>query len=94
MPDICTAIRDRRVVEFSYRGGARRLDPHCYGRRGDAEVVYGYLHPAYGVESEEAGWATFAAGAVSALEITSYEFAPRSDFGPDVPLDVRYCSVL
>jgi hypothetical protein len=93
VPDICTAIRDRRVVEFSYEGGARRVDPYCYGRRGDAEVVYGYLHSAYGVAPDEEGWTTFDAGVLSALDITSHEFTPRPEFGSDVPLDAQYCSV-
>ena len=29
--NICSAIRDKKIIAFYYDGGLRKIEPHCHG---------------------------------------------------------------
>jgi predicted DNA-binding transcriptional regulator YafY len=79
---IATAIRNRKLLRFSYDGYLRTVEPHCYGidRKGT------YLLRAYqiagGSESGEfVGWKLFRQDEMVAITVTNDSFAgPRPDY--------------
>jgi predicted DNA-binding transcriptional regulator YafY len=74
------AIREKRVLRFTYRGHARVVEPHAYGRNTKGEAV---LH-AFQTEGTSAsrpppGWRTFTASAIEQLKVGELSFAQARD---------------
>lgn len=57
---ICAAIRSRAVLQFSYDGGIRTVEPHCHGiSRADNEVLRAWQTGGYSESGEPVGWKLF-----------------------------------
>ncbi|AKC84081.1 hypothetical protein IMCC26134_10680 [Verrucomicrobia bacterium IMCC26134] len=74
------AIREKRVLRFTYRGHARAVEPHAYGRNTKGETV---LH-AFQTEGTSAsrpppGWRTFTVSAIEQLKLEELSFAQARD---------------
>ncbi|MEY4488798.1 MAG: hypothetical protein RIQ79_1306 [Verrucomicrobiota bacterium] len=79
------AIREKRVLYFTYRGHPRVVEPHAYGRNTKGEAV---LH-AFQTEGTSAsrpppGWRTFTASAIEKPKLGESSFAlARDGYSPN-----------
>jgi hypothetical protein len=83
-PAICDAIRLKRVVRFTYHGGAREVEPHVYGRdAGGSELLRAYQLRGPSRSGETVGWKMFHVEDISHLAVTFEPFAaPRAGYAP------------
>lgn len=80
MSQICDAIRDRRVINFYYKGRTRTVEPHLvgYDRDGDLTLSAWQLSGGSGQ-----GWRDFHVSKLSGLSITQQTFVgARSGYNP------------
>lgn len=74
------AIRERRVVEFSYHGEPRAVEPYALGRVAGRLTLRGW--------QSRKGWRSFLASEVEGLEVTERFFdEPREGYAPDPRMD-------
>jgi predicted DNA-binding transcriptional regulator YafY len=82
-PIICSAIRSKRVIQFSYHGGVRDVEPYCYGRSGESvELLRAYQLRGVSRSGESAGWKMFRVEELSGLSLTFETFTPRAEYDP------------
>jgi hypothetical protein len=81
---ICEAIRDRAVVQFSYGGGSRTVEPHCHGITStDREVLRGYQTGGYSSSGNPVGWRLFEVEKISGFRQSGQTFArARPGYAP------------
>jgi hypothetical protein len=74
------AIREKRVLRFTYRGHARVVEPHAYGRntKGDA-VLHAFQTEGGSASRPPPGWRTFSADAIESPELGERTFAQAHD---------------
>ena len=79
---ICRAIRERRVLRFSYDGGSREIEPHCHGFSREAhELVRGFQLSGASRSGEPVGWKTFRVDRMEAVAVTFATFtSPRDGY--------------
>ncbi|MDQ5981080.1 MAG: hypothetical protein QG602_4058 [Verrucomicrobiota bacterium] len=83
-PLIRTALRERRLLEFTYHDHVRRVEPHALGQLRDGARVLLAWQIAGGSRSEPPpGWRNFLLADIRALTVSKEEFAPRSDYRPE-----------
>lgn len=80
---VVTALKERRVVIFSYKGHERVVEPHALGKGTDEKPVLLAWQLRGGSQSEPPpGWRVFVMAEISGLKATDETFAkPRPDFG-------------
>ena len=81
MSQICDAIRDRKVIQFLYKGQARTAEPHLvgYDRDGDLTLSAWQLSGGSGI-----GFRDFHVSKISGLTITQQSFAGhRAGYNPN-----------
>jgi predicted DNA-binding transcriptional regulator YafY len=85
--DCLRALRERRVVPFSYRRHERVLEPHALGVAANGEaVLHGYQTEGGTVSGKPLGWRTFSLAEIQALTVTEKSFpGPRPDHASDRP---------
>ena len=77
---IAQAIAERRVVEFSYHGEARRVEPYLLGRVAGRLTLRGW--------QSGKGWRSFHVDEARALALTDRFFdEPREGYAPDPRMD-------
>jgi hypothetical protein len=78
------AILDHRVVEFSYQGYRRTVEPYLLGLHEAGEpILLGYQTAGGSQSGEIPGWRAFITTAIGDIEVINRTFAgPRSDFNP------------
>lgn len=84
-PIVCSAIRNRSVVEFDYDGGTRVVEPYCHGTstRGK-ELLRGYQVAGYSSSGNSMGWKLFDIAKIVGLAEAGATFAGnRPDYNPD-----------
>jgi hypothetical protein len=73
---VCNAIRDRSVIEFSYDGGLRIVEPHCHGRnKNGTQVVRAFQTDGYSKSGNSSGWRLFDVDKIVGLRRTGASFA-------------------
>lgn len=78
------AIKERRVLEFTYHGHSRRGEPHALGRVTDDRPALLAWQVAGGSRSEPPpGWRTFVVAEMADLRLASETFTPRPDYRPE-----------
>jgi predicted DNA-binding transcriptional regulator YafY len=79
---IVDAIRNRKLLRFSYEGYLRTVEPHAYGTDGQNHYLLRAYQIAGGSESGEyVGWKMFRGDGIVALKVTTDSFAgPRPDY--------------
>ena len=96
---ICSAIRNRRVIEFFYHGGYRTVEPFCLGLviSGGYENVslLCYQVGGYSELREVVEWKLYRAAEMEDIEILNEEFTgDRPGYDPDsVEMAKIYCCV-
>jgi hypothetical protein len=78
---IIEAIKSRRLIEFSYDGGVRTVEPHCYGqsRKGN-DVVRAFQVGGYS-SSGKMGWKLYDLSKVYSLTLLDEVFdGPRTGY--------------
>jgi predicted DNA-binding transcriptional regulator YafY len=81
---VCRAIRERRLLRFSYEGGAREIEPYCHGFSGEAqELVRGYQVAGTSRSGEATGWKTFRVDRMADVAVSFTTFPPgREGYDP------------
>ncbi|MBM3466171.1 MAG: hypothetical protein FJX76_29135 [Armatimonadetes bacterium] len=82
-------MRDSLVVEFSYGGGFRLVDPyffHHVAEPNELEIVplgreflFGWQVEGHAVSDPEPGWRLFEIKQIESLAVTRTHFSPRPD---------------
>ncbi|HEX6834901.1 MAG TPA: hypothetical protein VF132_15285, partial [Rudaea sp.] len=82
---IMEAIRNRRLLAFDYRGGARVIEPHTYGLdKWKREVVCGYQVEGDSSSGKPKGWRTFVIADAANIRAEARHFAePRPEYRRD-----------
>ena len=77
---ISRAIRERRVLRFTYEGGSREIEPYCHGLSRDSqELVRGYQIAGASRSGQPTGWKTFRVDRMSAIAVAFTTFPAGRD---------------
>ncbi len=96
---ICSVIKSRRIMEFFYHGGYRRVEPFCLGLvmsgEADNESLLCYQIGGYSELREVVGWKLYRASEMEDIEIFREQFGgDRPGYDPDsVDMVTIYCCV-
>lgn len=84
-PTICRAIDSRAVIEFSYGGGHRVVEPHAHGiSTAGNEVLRGYQVSGYSSSGNSPSWRLFDVSKITGLTVTTRTFPTnRPGYNPD-----------
>ncbi len=78
---ISSAIRNRMLITFSYRGFHRTVEPHTYGIDAKGHYALRAYQVAGGSESGENGWKLFHIDEAVGVSISSQSFqGPRPGY--------------
>lgn len=74
------AIREKRVLLFTYRGHARVVEPHAYGRNTKGEpVLHAFQTEGGSASRPPPGWRTFAVAAIESASLGENSFKEARD---------------
>jgi hypothetical protein len=74
--DLVGAIREKRFIEFAYKGGRTRVvEPHDYGIRGDIERLLGFQVSGESASGASHGWKEFDVKQIRQLRVLERRFA-------------------
>ena len=81
--DLVGAIREKRLIEFAYKGGRTRVvEPHDYGIRGGIERLLGFQISGQSASGASHGWKQFDVNQIRQLHVLERRFAgSRTDSG-------------
>lgn len=81
--EICRAIKERRVVNLTYGGKLRQVEPYCYGiSKTDKAVLRAYQLCEIGLDVV-VGWRLFAIAKISGFALTDDHFdGVRPEYSP------------
>ena len=83
----CTAIAERRLLMFAYRGTLRVVEPHLFGRTtAGNEALSAWMRPGWSRTDPDGAWRLFRWDDVEQLSVLPERFAEaRLDYNPDDP---------
>lgn len=93
---ICLAITERKVIQFDYHGGPRKVEPFCYGlNKTGNEVLRGYQIGGHSERGESVGWRLFRASDISGITVTPKHYTGwREGYTPnDSAMTTIHCHV-
>lgn len=92
---ICTAIREKRILELRYHGYSRLVEPHIYGEDKHGNEVLRCYQVAGGSESgERAGWKMLRIKDAVVIHLAQAEFPARSEYRlQDKVIRRVYCQI-
>ena len=93
---VCTAISERRLLMFTYRGTLRVVEPHLFGRTTAGNpALSAWMRPGWSRTDPDGGWRLFRWDEVGSLSILPESFAgPRPDYNPDDPhFEAVFCHI-
>jgi len=93
---ICSAIRSRQVLRFSYDGGWRTVEPFCHGiSTAGNEVLRGYQTGGYSESGNPVGWKLFQVSKIASPTPTGQTFSgARPGYNPnDAAMTSVHCHV-
>lgn len=77
------ALAARRMVEFSYHGHVRRVEPHALGRATeDRPALLGWQAAGGSASEPPPGWRTFLLAEIEQPTLLREKFTPRPDYRP------------
>ena len=79
---IRTAIAERRVIEFSYKGHIRIAEPHIYGIKNDKRQLLVYQIGGGTSSGGIPDWRRVELNDISGLKVTTEKFVPRKEVQP------------
>lgn len=78
---IMSAIKEMKVLELTYKGHRRVVEPHAYGRDQDGdEIIRCYQVAGGSASGETTGWKVLKLSLIASLRITEKNFLIRSDY--------------
>ena len=80
---ICEAIKNKNVIEFSYNGHKRVVEPHCYGmhKNTNNEVLCAYQISGYSSSGKGHPWRLYTISGMSKIVISGEKFnKPRNGY--------------
>lgn len=79
---IIEAIENQNIIEFSYDGELRIVEPHCYGKTtAGNEGLRAYQIDGFS-SSGKMGWKMYDLGKADDIEVSNDTFNTRSDYKP------------
>jgi hypothetical protein len=93
---ICDGIQSHRVLQFSYDGGMRRVEPHCHGRSKEGhDLLRAYQLSGVSQSREATGWKLFPVDQINSMSVTSDIFSgPRQGYDKrDDAMAYIYCCI-
>lgn len=93
---ICVAIRKRAIVQFTYDGGTRTVEPHAHGTStAGNEVLRGFQTGGASQSGEPVGWKLYTVSKISAFRETGQVFSQNGPgYNPnDEGMSVVHCHV-
>jgi hypothetical protein len=83
-PEICDAIRTRRLLMFGYGDSVRVVEPHLYGLTSAGhEIMSAWMRPGQSRSDPDGGWRTFRTDEMREVQALPELFpAPRPDYNP------------
>ena len=93
---ICAAISKRAVVDFTYHGGTRTVEPHAHGTStAGNEVLRGYQTGGASQSGEPVAWKLFAVSEIISFRETGGTFSQdRPGYNPyDRGMSTVHCHV-
>ena len=83
--DLVAAIREKRLIEFSYKSGRTRVvEPHDYGITGGSEKLLGFQISGHSESGASHGWKEFDVSQIRQLRALERRFAgSRAESGQD-----------
>ncbi len=91
---IIEAIRNRKVIEFTYDGESRTVEPHCHGltTKGN-EAIRAYQIDGYS-SSGKMGWKMYDVSKAESIQIRVDIFEIRNDYKKgDKGMSEIYCEL-
>ena len=68
--NICSAIRDKKIIAFYYDGGLRNIEPYCYGvTKNGSEILRAFQISGFSRSRNPKGWKLFSLSKISNLKI-------------------------
>lgn len=86
MSQICSAIKEKKIIEFNYHGYHRIVEPHLVGVHKDAgtQKLRGYQTAGGSEHGNIPDWRLFNIDEIESLKITDQNFsAARSGYNPN-----------
>ena len=75
MPQICAAIKDMKLLAFTYEGYARIVEPHAYGCDTKGNDIVRVYQVGGGSESGNSiGWKLFLISRMQGLQVQDQQF--------------------
>ncbi|OCB70134.1 hypothetical protein B0A79_01335 [Flavobacterium piscis] len=77
---IIEAIENQNIIEFSYEGKSRVVEPHCYGKTtAGNEAIRAYQIDGFS-SSGKMGWKIYDLRKADDIEVTNDTFSTRNDY--------------
>jgi hypothetical protein len=93
---ICSAIKERRIIEFHYKGGTRKVEPFCYGINNTGnQVLRGFQIGGFSRSGNKYGWRLYTVSLISNLKVTDKYFGwNRPGYNPrDSQMTRIFCNI-
>jgi len=94
---ICSAIIEKRVIQFHYEGHQRIVQPHAYGIHKDTgnEILRAYQVGGYSSSGNIPGWRLYKVSKILNIEITDKKFEnPAPGYRKnDSAMSYIYCQI-
>ena len=95
--DICKAIKNKSIIEFSYKGHKRIVEPHCYGilKSTNNEALCAYQVSGYSLSGAKPPWRLYIISEMSEIIVTDKQFEiPRPGYKiNDSRMSVIFCQI-
>jgi len=91
---LCSAIDNRTIIEFQYRGKHRVVEPHKVGKTRKGNVALsGFQSGGHGNDVNPPDWGLYILNKISNLNVTNRSFSgPRPNYSPsDQRMTRIYC---
>ena len=93
-PEICDAISSRKMIQFSYDGGIRIVEPYCYGLTKEGnEVLRAFQIKGYSKSGNPYGWKLFKVSKIKNLKINEDHFAIGHHYSLEPTIKIFYCCI-
>jgi len=95
--DICEAIGNKSIIEFSYKGYKRVVEPHCYGihKSTNNETLCAYQVGGYSSSEIKPPWRLYTISEMSEIVVTDKQFEnPRLGYKiNDSRMSMIFCQI-
>lgn len=90
---IRSAIKEKRMLEFCYKGSFRVVEPHVYGNKGGEDGIMAYQVRGESSSGKPEGWKRMYLKDVTGIKILDEKFPGRRPTKNHSEWDVIYCIV-